>query len=578
MVHSQRAISVHGSRLVTKVYQCESECSGTFYSNTENETKSHFYDDNGFCTNCEDGYQPATDTNEDGVYEIANAGQLYWFMEHVNAGNTETDAILTADVTVNENVLKADGTPAEGNFRAWFPIGYDYDRDEDGTEEDVKYNGTFDGQGHTISGLYFDDTAQEHVGLFGQTASGAEICNVTVADSYFKGSNYVGGVCGYNYSGTITDSTNSGSVTGTYYVGGVCGNIYNGTITNCYYDSDAFTGAAIGGDSGTITDVLGKTTAEFQSGEVAYLLSQGCTVDPDSSVEGDEVFYSGEIWGQTIGTDTYPVLNGKKVILCGTKYVNAHLDPCECTPIGAELKIADEAAFVDIYTYGDTIDVTAEDFTTLSDSEKLVLRWQDAEGNLLDSAPVNVGSYKLVVSIPQTYYDDVLYAEDTLEIDITIDKAIVTAADFTFTAPENLTYDGSEKTATLTSNLDGIGEMTLTYYDENGEPLEGAPVNAGTYTVKVDIAENENYLGTSGISSEDWTFTIGKAELTKADLIVIGSQYQVYDKNGNLFTVQLSDSLIGTGELSVTYANADGAADGINGAGTYTEQRLFQRV
>ncbi|MBQ9111735.1 MAG: hypothetical protein IJY06_10295, partial [Oscillospiraceae bacterium] len=313
----------------------------------------------------------------------------------------------------------------------------------------------------------------------------------------------------------------------------------------------------------------GKPTAEFQSGEVAYLLRQGCTVDPDSSVEGDEVFYSGEIWGQTIGTETYPVLNGKKVIMCGTKYVNAHLDPCECTPIDAELSKDD--GFVDTYTYGNPIDITAEDFTTLSDSEKLVLKWQDAQNNLLDSAPVNVGSYKLVVSIPQTYYDDVLYAEDTLKIDITIEKAALEASNFTFTAPENLTYDGSEKTAVLESTLDGIGEMTLTYYDENGEPLDDAPVNTGTYTVKADVAENENCQAASAITDENWTFTIGKADLTKADLIVIGSQYQVYDKNENLFIVVLSDSVIGAGELNVTYADANGEpVDSINGAGTYT--------
>jgi len=352
-----------------EVYQRKSECGVTFYSNNEHDTKEHLYDDNGFCTNCKDGYQPATDTDGNGVYEIANAGQLYWFMELVNSveldengeGYADYDALLTADITVNENVLNEDGTLAEGDFRAWFPIGYYYDRDDDSTNEDIYYTGTFDGQNHTISGLYFDNAEQDVVGLFGQTESGAEICNVTVADSYFKGRNFVGGVCGYNYSsGTITNSTNSGRVTGEYYVGGVCGyndsgtitnstnsgsvngsydvggvcglNYYGtienstnsgsvegtedvggvcggnnyGTIANCYYDSTVFTGDAVGYEDGTTTDTLGKTTEEFKSGEVAYLLQSAQT---ETDEEGNIL----HVWGQTLVEDIYPVLGGEKV-------------------------------------------------------------------------------------------------------------------------------------------------------------------------------------------------------------------------------------------------------------------------
>ena len=56
------------------------------------------------------------------------------------------------------------------------------------------YKGTFDGQGHTISGLYFNDVDASYVGLFGGNCG--TIKNVGVVDSYFCGSNYVGGVCG----------------------------------------------------------------------------------------------------------------------------------------------------------------------------------------------------------------------------------------------------------------------------------------------------------------------------------------------------------------------------------------------
>ena len=109
------------------------KCSGTF-------------DANGFCTEDGSHYEPAADTDNNGVYEIGNAGQLYWFMEHVNEGGeqADTDAVLTANIIVNENVLNEDGTlNGDGSgFREWFPIGFCYDLNEDGNEEEVSYTGT----------------------------------------------------------------------------------------------------------------------------------------------------------------------------------------------------------------------------------------------------------------------------------------------------------------------------------------------------------------------------------------------------------------------------------------------------
>lgn len=348
------------------------------------ETEAHNYNSQGFCTDC-DAYQPAVlttdkyDINEDGtkdaVYEISNAGQLYWFAGLVNgtlsgvAQNKSANAVLTADIVVNANVLKSDGTLNEGTFKEWTPIA----------TSASPYTGIFDGQNHTISGLYFNQENSYDVGLFGR--NNGKIANAGILDSYFYGTSKVGGVCGNNYTGTITNcyntgsvsglgnlggvngyndggtitnSYNAGSVSGTErYVGGVSGyndggtitncynvgsvggsgyvggvngwnkgiitNCYNtgsvsgtgvnvggvigrnesnASITNCYYDSTIYTGNAIGANDGTTEKVEGKTTEQFKTGEVAYLLQNG---------------QSEEIWGQTIGTDTYPVLHGPKV-------------------------------------------------------------------------------------------------------------------------------------------------------------------------------------------------------------------------------------------------------------------------
>ena len=418
------------------------------------ETESHSIGENGFCA-CNEVYQPAElttdkydmdgDDSKDAVYEISNAGQLYWFAGLVNGTlsgvtqNTSANAVLTADIVVNKNVLKSEGTVNEGTFKEWTPIGNSYNG---------SYTGIFEGQNHTISGLYFKQENTEEVGFFGYNRG--KISNVGILDSYFCGFSQVGGVCGYNSStitncynkgvvdgtadrassfggvcgcnlgiltncyntgivkgqlfvggvsgnngktitncyntgivkghewvggvsgensGTIINCNNEGKVSGTeYYVGGVSGenkktitNCYNtgivsgqsyvggvngyningtiincnatgevngtgsyvggvigmnlnkGTITNCYYDSTIYTGAAIGDDKGTTTKAEGKTTDEFKTGEVAYLLQESQT---DTEI----------IWGQTIGTDTYPTLGGAKV------YKTAIYKGCEGKP------------------------------------------------------------------------------------------------------------------------------------------------------------------------------------------------------------------------------------------------------
>ena len=359
-----------------KVYYGYADCDENkdqTYSNTElADTRPDHNYSNGFCTKC-GAYQPATLTTDkydidgvegfDEVYEIGNAGQLYWFAALVNGTdgltqNLGANAVLTADITVNTGVLNADGTLASdvSGFTEWTPIvGNDYPD---------YYAGTFDGQNHTVSGLYFDNSSVMRIGLFGHLGSSGKISNVGVVDSYFKGKDYVGGVCGAKYGavencynastvsgtgavggvcgdifdGDLKNCYNTGAVIGTrYYIGGVCGllncdkieNCYStgivsgssassvggvcgfvsqyGTITNCYFDSSKCDKNAVGSNKGTVEKTEGKTTTQFANGEVAYLLQSGQTADENGVTP--------EVWGQTIGTEDYPVLGGEKVYL-----------------------------------------------------------------------------------------------------------------------------------------------------------------------------------------------------------------------------------------------------------------------
>lgn len=243
------------------------------------------------------------DEDNNGYYDIETADELYAFAAIVNGSNNIINAELTGNITVNDSVLNEDGTLNTNDadkFRTWIPIGFCYDINHDDLPEMVYYKGSFDGNGHTISGLYLNNKEQGDAGLFGQISEEAEIRNVGVINSYFYGDYRIGGVCGANF-GTITNSYNSGSLSGNEYVGGVCGYNLN-MITNCCYDKDKYTGNGVENNSG---ENIGKTTVEFKSGEIAFLLSQG---------------KKGSVWGQLIGTNDYPVLDSTKRVYRNVTY------------------------------------------------------------------------------------------------------------------------------------------------------------------------------------------------------------------------------------------------------------------
>ncbi len=246
---------------------------------TENADGTHTYK-NGFCTDdgC-DAYEPAVlttgkydidangeITDSDEAYEIGNAGQLYWFAGLVNgtltdgtAQNLKANAVLTADITVNEDLLTSINTEEDGNvtngssFKAWRPMGM---ADENG---EGYYKGIFDGNGHSISGLYVnrDEAADDvHIwfksciGLFGYYSGVTR--NLSVLDSYMRGEDCIGGIFGYNDGGTIQNCYSAATVCGDSYIGGICGRSEGDSIIeNCYNTGYVYgTTRSIGGICG----------------------------------------------------------------------------------------------------------------------------------------------------------------------------------------------------------------------------------------------------------------------------------------------------------------------------------------
>ena len=212
---------------------------------------------------------------------------------------------LTADIALNGTTGWESWNAAVPTNR-WKPIGAYY----------YTFNGHFDGNGKTVSGMYFSDTSDSdwngvsggsHVGLFGYTA-GATVENVTVAQSYVRGSGYVGGVVGGNdqniYTGilTVTNCHNLGTVSGSYVVGGVVGlsvHALGGVISSCT-NSGAVSGTnGVGGivsdgqivtncqNSGTVSGVttVGGVVGQSQ-GNVTNCRNTGAVSGTGSNIGG----------------------------------------------------------------------------------------------------------------------------------------------------------------------------------------------------------------------------------------------------------------------------------------------------
>ena len=180
------------------------------------------------------------------TYTVYNANGLMNVAELVNGGKTDINITLTADIDLTG--------------KDWTPIGTDYDN---------SYKGTFDGGGHTITGLTFT-TNDEYAGLFGWLNRAGSVKNVVMegvqitSNQIYGGS--IGGVVGYGW-GTIENCSVSGSVSGTVYVGGVVGAQIGGSITGCSSSATVKGTVDVGGVAGQ-TNSSATLTACYATGNV----------------------------------------------------------------------------------------------------------------------------------------------------------------------------------------------------------------------------------------------------------------------------------------------------------------------
>ena len=181
-----------------------------------------------------------------GSYTVTSADGLINVAELVNGGKTDIN------ITLGKNI--------DLTGKGWTPIGTDYDN---------SYKGTFDGGGHTITGLTFT-TNDEYAGLFGWLNRAGTVKNVVMegvqitSNQIYGGS--IGGVVGSSW-GTIENCSVSGSVSGTVYVGGVVGAQIGGSITGCSSSATVKGTVDVGGVAGQ-TNSSATLTACYATGNV----------------------------------------------------------------------------------------------------------------------------------------------------------------------------------------------------------------------------------------------------------------------------------------------------------------------
>ena len=207
-------------------------------------TIGNWVDGGGESGEAEDlGYIYDSNTN---TYTVYNANGLMNIAELVNGGKSDINITLDTDIDLTG--------------KDWTPIGTDYDN---------SYKGTFDGGGHTITGLTFT-TNDEYAGLFGWLNRAGTVKNVVMegvqitSNQIYGGS--IGGVVGYSW-GTIENCSVSGSVSGTVYVGGVVGAQIGGSITGCSSSATVKGTVDVGGVAGQ-TNSSATLTACYAMGNV----------------------------------------------------------------------------------------------------------------------------------------------------------------------------------------------------------------------------------------------------------------------------------------------------------------------
>ena len=246
-----------------------------------------------------------------GYYAIRNASELYGFAALVNGGNRSVNGVLLQDIVVNTTVS------ASGAVYSWIPIG---------ATRETAFLGTFDGAGHSISGIYYKNADATHVGLFGNIGeyneyTYATVKNLTLKNSYIYGKQYVGGIVGclWGNNATVANcktdsdvSVVSANVYGediSFRVGGIVGSHYGTTMGYTNYVTNCVSFASVTGtflempenyglqyEDDYIAAITGSWQAGINGGEIVTVRNCYYLKNSVKVTAGDRMIYAN--WGR----------------------------------------------------------------------------------------------------------------------------------------------------------------------------------------------------------------------------------------------------------------------------------------
>ena len=247
--------------------------------------------------------------------------------------------------------------------------------------------------------------------------------------------------------------------------------------------------------------------------------------------------------------------------------ITAKCSECQQTGGSVTLKAPDESTLTyDGNGKAATLDNKLTTGATVSASDISYHMGESLTGNLpAGNYPTDAGEYKASITVGGV----------TASVAYTIEKATPKAEDFIFAAPTSLTYDGNTKSPDIrwASGVSGMGKIGMCCYNEDGEFV--LPKDAGTYTVKINVAEGTNYKAATELTAEGWKFTISRAKLTlNADDFTFKAMDELI-YNGNPKTAEVTwktaAKAMGFGAITVKYYDKDGKeVKEPKDAGTYT--------
>jgi filamentous hemagglutinin family protein len=522
--------------LTTQEMQTASNFAGFIFTTTPGDAGWVIVNKNGTLNNA-GGATGATSPMLASEYStsIVNAHQLQ-LMAMAPAASYTLGANINAAATAGGDVW---GSVAAGFVPTFAPVG----------NATTPFAGTFDGLGHTISGLTINLPSENNVGLFGKTSAAAVIQNVGLVGGSVTGSYAVGGLVGWG-KGTINNSYATDSVSGSSYVGGLLGANY-GTVSNSYATGSVSGSSYVGG-------LLGANY-----GTVSNSYATGSVTSSGSNVGGLVGYNSGSISNSYWNTST----TGQSSSAGGTGLTSAEMMQASRFASWNISKTGGSGAVWRIYE-GHTAPLLRSFLTplTLSDAQDVSGTYNGsaqsgattASGLVLGAAATgtNAGFYNGYYSTQQGY--------DITGGNLTITGASLSAISMSGTRAYDGTADVAASIFTLTG-LVGTEDLVL-----SGKGTISSK-NVGTYE-SVGLGTLALGNGSTGLAS-NYTFTGGTrtAIITQADLNVSG-----LSASGKVYNALTNATL--TGIAAVTALGSDDVTLDGTAVGTFASKNVGSRA